>query len=76
MILDRIKQLVSSQLGIAEDEITLETRFIDDLGADSLDVMEMVMAFELEFGIEVDETALESIRQVKDVVAYFEALQP
>jgi acyl carrier protein len=50
----------------------MEAYFVDDLGADSLDIMEMIMAFEDEFGFEVSEESLENVRQVKDVVEYFE----
>jgi len=67
---DRIKEIIVEQLGVEESEITTEASFIDDLGADSLDTVELVMAFEEEFGIEIPDEDAENIRTVKDVVEY------
>ena len=67
---DRIKEIIVEQLGVEESEITTEASFIDDLGADSLDTVELVMAFEEEFGIEIPDEDAENIRTVKDVVDY------
>jgi acyl carrier protein len=72
MVFDKVKSLIAQQLEVEEGKIDLDTYFTD-LGADSLDVMEMIMAFENEFDMEVSEDALESIKQVKDVVDYFES---
>lgn len=73
MVFEKIKKLIVSQLEVDEEKVTMDTYFVDDLGADSLDVMELIMAFENEFDIEVDEDSLEKIKQVKDVVEYFES---
>ena len=67
---DRIKEIIVEQLGVEESEITTDASFIDDLGADSLDTVELVMAFEEEFGIEIPDEDAENIRTVKDVVDY------
>jgi acyl carrier protein len=67
---DRIKEIIVEQLGVEESEITSEASFIDDLGADSLDTVELVMAFEEEFDIEIPDEDAENIRTVKDVVDY------
>jgi acyl carrier protein len=67
---DRIKEIIVEQLGVEESEIMSEASFIDDLGADSLDTVELVMAFEEEFDIEIPDEDAENIRTVKDVVDY------
>ncbi|MGI9591496.1 MAG: acyl carrier protein [Myxococcota bacterium] len=67
---DRIRTLVSEQLGVDPGEIAPEANILDDLGADSLDVVELVMAIEDEFDIEVPDEAAESIRTVADVERY------
>jgi acyl carrier protein len=67
---ERIKEIIVEQLGVEESEITPNASFIDDLGADSLDTVELVMAFEEEFGIEIPDEDAENIRTVKDVVDY------
>ncbi|NLW70818.1 MAG: acyl carrier protein [Eubacteriaceae bacterium] len=72
MIFEQVRSIICKQLDLAEEEVTMDSYFIDDLGADSLDVMEMIMEFEGMFDIEVDEESLGNIKQVKDVVAYFE----
>ncbi|HHU70328.1 MAG TPA: acyl carrier protein [Thermoanaerobacterales bacterium] len=69
-ILDKVKQIVADQLGIDEDEVLPEASFIDDLGADSLDVVELIMAFEEEFDLEIPDEDAEKIVFVKDVVEY------
>ena len=74
MVFDRVKDIIVKQLEIDPDMVTIDTYFIDDLGADSLDVMEIIMAFENEFDVEVDEAVLENIKQVKDIVDYIESL--
>ncbi len=75
MIFDKVKDVIVNQLEIEPEKVTLESYFIDDLEADSLDVMEMIMQFESIFGVEVDDETLSEIKQVKDVVEYFEKMQ-
>jgi acyl carrier protein len=65
---DRVKRIVCEQLGVGEEEVTLEASFIDDLGADSLDTVELVMAFEEEFEIEIPDEEAEKIATVKNAV--------
>ena len=69
-IADKIKQIVVEHLGVDEDKVTPEASFIDDLGADSLDTVELVMAFEEAFGVEIPEDAAEKIATVKDAIDY------
>ncbi|MDD2376847.1 MAG: acyl carrier protein [Clostridia bacterium] len=70
-IIERVKEVISEQLGIEDvDSITLETTFIDDLGADSLDIVELIMALEEEFDMEIPEVEAEKIISVGDVVEY------
>src|SRR5208283_2219051 len=64
---------IAEQLGVAADEVKPESSFIEDLGADSLDIVELVMALEEEFNIEISDEDAEKIRTVKDVVTYIEA---
>ncbi len=71
-IFERVRKIVAEQLGIDESEITPESHFIDDLGADSLDTVELVMALEEEFGLEVPDEDAEKIQTVGDVVKYIE----
>ena len=66
----RVKKIVSEQLGVNEADIKTESSFIDDLGADSLDTVELVMAFEEEFGIEIPDDAAETIQTVGDAVTF------
>lgn len=72
---DKVKKIVASHLGAEEDKITLESSFVDDLGADSLDQVELVMAFEEEFNIEIPDEAAEKIAKVSDAVSFVEANQ-
>lgn len=69
----RIKEIIVEQLGVEEAQITSDASFIDDLGADSLDTVELVMAFEEEFDIEIPDEDAEKIRTVRDVVNYLNA---
>ena len=72
-MLEKIKSIVADQLGVDEDQVTEDASFIDDLGADSLDTVELIMAFEEEFDVEIpDEDALK-IKTVKDVIEYIES---
>jgi acyl carrier protein len=72
-MLDKIKEVIVDQLGVDADQVTLEANFIDDLGADSLDTVELIMAFEEEFDIEIPDADAEKIRTVQDVVNFVEA---
>ena len=67
---DRVKKIVVEQLGVKEDEVKPNASFVDDLGADSLDTVELVMAFEEEFNIEIPDEDAEKIGTVKDAVSY------
>jgi acyl carrier protein len=69
-IAERVKKIVVEHLGVEESKVTEEASFVDDLGADSLDTVELVMAFEEEFGIEIPDDAAEKITTVKDAIAY------
>ena len=69
---EKIKKIIVEQLGVNEDQVTPEAKFIEDLGADSLDTVELVMAFEEEFGIEVPDEEAEKLTSVADVISYVE----
>ncbi len=71
-IYDKVVKIIVEELAVDEDEITSEASFIDDLGADSLDVVELVMAFEEEFDIEIPDEDAENIETVQDAVNYIE----
>jgi acyl carrier protein len=70
---DKVKQIIVEQLGVDESEVTPTASFVDDLGADSLDTVELVMAFEEGFGIEIPDEDAEKIQTVRDAVSYIEA---
>ena len=72
-IADRVKKIVVEHLGVEEDKVTESASFIDDLGADSLDTVELVMAFEEEFSIEIPDEAAEKILTVGDAIKHIEA---
>ena len=67
---DKIKKIVADHLGIEEEKVTEEASFIDDLGADSLDTVELVMAFEEKFGIEIPDDAAETIQTVQNAIDF------
>ncbi|MDQ7066303.1 MAG: acyl carrier protein [candidate division KSB1 bacterium] len=67
---DKVKQIIVEQLGVDESEVTPEASFIDDLGADSLDTVELVMAFEEEFDIEIPDEDAEKMTTVGDAIEY------
>ena len=69
-VVERVKKIVVEHLGVDEAKVTESASFIDDLGADSLDTVELVMAFEEEFGIEIPDDAAEKIATIKDAVDY------
>ena len=70
---DKVKSIIVEQLGVDADEVTPEASFTDDLGADSLDIVELVMAFEEEFGIEIPDEDAEKIGRVQEAVSYIES---
>lgn len=72
---DKVKQIIVDELGVDEAEVTENARFIEDLGADSLDLVELVMRFEDEFGIEISDEDSEKILSVRDAYAYVEQAQ-
>ncbi|MBL9029165.1 MAG: acyl carrier protein [Caedimonas sp.] len=72
-VLGRVRKIITEHLNVDEGKVTPEANFIDDLGADSLDTVELVMAFEEEFGIDIPDTDAEKIRTVKDTVDYVNA---
>lgn len=71
-VLDRVKDIVVEELGVEPEEVTTEASFLEDLGADSLDIVELIMAFEEEFDIEIPDEEAESISTVQDAVDYIE----
>ena len=72
---DKVKQIIVEQLGVDESEVTPTASFVDDLGADSLDTVELVMALEEEFGHEIPDEQAEKLQSVGDVIKYIEDLQ-
>ena len=68
----RVKEIICEQLGVSEDQVTPQASFIEDLGADSLDIVELVMAFEEEFGVEIPDDAAEKITTVRDAIEYID----
>ena len=72
-VADRVKKIIVDQLGVEEETVTPEASFVDDLGADSLDTVELVMALEEEFGIEIPDEDAEKITRVKEAVEYIES---
>ena len=70
---EKVNEIIAEQLGVKKEEIKPESSFVDDLGADSLDTVELVMALEEEFGIEIPDEDAEKISTVKDAIAYIES---
>ena len=70
---DKVKAIVVEQLGVDEAEVTIDSTFIDDLGADSLDIVELIMAFEEEFNVEIPDDVAEKIKTVKYTVEYIDS---
>jgi acyl carrier protein len=71
-ITEKVKDIIVEQLGVNPEQVTLEAKFIEDLGADSLDTVELVMAFEEEFGVDVPDEEAEKLQSVGDVVRFIE----
>ncbi|HID15609.1 MAG TPA: acyl carrier protein [Candidatus Atribacteria bacterium] len=69
----RIKKIIAERLSLSEDEIRMDSSFLDDLGADSLDIVELIMAFEEEFDLKIPDEEAEKIETVKDVVDYIQS---
>lgn len=72
---EKVRSIIVDQLGVESDKVTADAKFIEDLGADSLDTVELVMAFEENFDIEVPNEEAEKLQSVADVVAYIEKVQ-
>lgn len=70
MVFEKVKKIIVEQLGVEEDDIAMESSFIDDLGADSLDIVELIMALEEEFDLEIPDSEAEKIQTVGDAVDY------
>lgn len=72
---NKVKAIVVEQLGVDEAEVKIDSTFIDDLGADSLDIVELIMAFEEEFNVEIPDDVAEKIKTVKDTVEYIDSIK-
>lgn len=70
MIFEKVRKIIVEQLGVEEDDVQMESSFIDDLGADSLDIVELIMALEEEFDLEIPDSEAEKITTVGDAVEY------
>ena len=75
MVFEKIRQILCDQLDVEEDDVTMESNIAEDLGADSLDVVDLVMSIEDEFEIEVPDDQVENIKTVADVVSYIESVK-
>ena len=75
MVFEKVKSIVADQLDVEEEKVTAEASITEDLGADSLDVVDLVMSIEEEFDIEITDEAVENIKTVGDIVSYIESNQ-
>lgn len=75
MVFEKVKSIVADQLDVEEENVTAEASITEDLGADSLDVVDLVMSIEEEFDIEIPDEAVENIKTVGDIVSYIESNQ-
>ena len=73
MVFEKVQKIIAEGLNISLDKVTMETHLVDDLGADSLDAVELIMALEDEFGLEVDDDAAQNAKTVAELVKYIEA---
>ncbi len=73
MVFEKIRTMLCDQLDLAEDSVTLESSIVDDMGADSLDVVDLIMSLEEEFDIEIPDEEIENIKLVDDLVKYIES---
>ena len=73
MIFDKVKEILMDQLDVEEEKVTMEASIVDDLGADSLDLVDMVMSLEEEFDVEIPDDQVENIKTVGDIAKYIEA---
>ena len=71
-VAEKVKEIVVDQLGVSPDEVVLEAKFVDDLGADSLDLTELIMAMEEEFGVEISDEDAQQIQKVQDAISFIE----
>ncbi len=74
MLFDKVKTIIADELGIEEESINLDSNLTDDLGADSLDAVELIMAIEEEFDVEIDDSSAQKIKTVQDIVDYLESI--
>ena len=70
---EKVKKIIVDQLGVSADQVTPDAAFVDDLGADSLDLTELIMAMEEEFGVEIDDEDAQKMTKVKDALAYIQS---
>jgi acyl carrier protein len=75
MVFEKVKEIIVDQLGVDEDLVVMDASFIEDLGADSLDIVELIMSMEDEFGVDIPDTDAEKIATVKDAVDYITSNQ-
>ena len=72
MVFEKVQKIISENLNVPQEKVTMDTHIVDDLGADSLDAVELIMALEEEYGIEVDDEAAQNMKYVRDLVNYIE----
>lgn len=72
MVFEKVQKIISENLNVPLEKVTMDTHLVDDLGADSLDAIELIMALEEEYGIEVDDEAAQNMKYVRDLVNYIE----